>query len=247
MCSVLGAAVVAVPAATDRIAAHVAEHRLADRLRCAAALAQPPAVTVHGIPFLSQALRGRYRDIEVSATDVRRAALTIHRVHAELHNVVEPSGSPTDPDGRDRFRIGEVTVEATLGYAVLAGEAGGWRDLSFDARDGKLAITTTADVFGRPQTVTILAALQISGTTLTVLPQEVEVMGVRRPAGKLLDRPGTHLDLDRQLPALPAGLAYASAAVTTDGVMITLAGRGVTATAGRNGRDNDAARCPATR
>jgi hypothetical protein len=245
--TVLGAAVVAAPVATDRIAVHIAEHRLADRLRCVAGVDRPPAVTVHGTPFLSQALRGRYHDIELSATDVHRADLAIRRVHAELHDIVESAGSPAVPRGTDRVRVGEVTVEATVGYAALPGRLDSQRELHFAARDGRLAITTTADVLGRRQVVTILAVLQISGTVLKVVPQEVEAMGVRRPAAKFLERLGTKIDLDRQLPPLPAGLAYASATATTEGVMITLAGRDVTATLGGNGGNHGAARCPAGR
>jgi hypothetical protein len=71
----------------DRVCVELAERRAAEYL--SEPFGRPPTVRVHGRPFLTQALRGRYRDIEVSGDGLRLgelsgATLTAHVYDAHL-------------------------------------------------------------------------------------------------------------------------------------------------------------------
>lgn len=82
--------VVALAVAADFAAAAAAEHTVATRLRQQFGLSSDPSVRINGVPFLTQALAGRY-----SAIDVRASGLSVDRLHdldveATLHDVDAP-------------------------------------------------------------------------------------------------------------------------------------------------------------
>ena len=52
-------------AVADSVARHLAEQRLADEIRTSEDLPETPDVTVHGWPFLTQVIAGRYQRIDV--------------------------------------------------------------------------------------------------------------------------------------------------------------------------------------
>ena len=80
---VLGAVLVVaavVLAASDQALARQAEHRASEYL--AGPLGGPAVVRVHGEPFVTQAIRGRYGDVEVTGSplligDINGAGLTV--------------------------------------------------------------------------------------------------------------------------------------------------------------------------
>src|SRR3954468_17708188 len=98
---------------------------LADRMllglaeRNASAHLSPPlgdrtvSVRVHGSPFLTQAVRGRYGDIEVTATDLELGVLAGATLHAHLRNAYLPL---RDLLGR---RVAELPVEHVHGEVVI--------------------------------------------------------------------------------------------------------------------------------
>ncbi|WP_238020067.1 DUF2993 domain-containing protein [Dactylosporangium sp. AC04546] len=200
-------------AAADRVLAAVAAGRIAERLQCAAGLAGPPSVDIGGVVFLPQAISGRYTSIDVTAQDVRRGGLRLARVRANLRDLTSHDGATS---------VGDVSVEAVLGFDALPDRLGD-RPVSYGAADGLLAIATTADLAGQRLPVTLLARPTIGDGALRIEPQEVEVLGVRRPAKGLLDRLGAH-PAGRDLPQLPAGLAYRGVTVTGDGLAVTAGG-----------------------
>ena len=56
--------------AADRYAAHVAAGEIASAVQTDAKLARKPHVTIKGFPFLTQVADGKYKHIDVTATDV---------------------------------------------------------------------------------------------------------------------------------------------------------------------------------
>jgi hypothetical protein len=214
------ASIVALFLVGDRMAAAVAERRIGERIACRFELVGSPAVSLGGFPFLTQIPSGRYDSVRVTALDVRRGNLTASRVEAILRDLTLPGG------GRP-IHVGEVDLTATVAYDTLPTAAGG-RTLAYSpAGNGTLAITTETAIAGRRIPVTVIVEPQLDSGRLGFTPREVEVLGVRRPAGDLLDRLGLKTDLGRDLPSLPAGLTYRSATAADDGLRITLAGAGL--------------------
>ena len=76
----------------DRVGVVVAENRLAGQIQQQLVLDSKPDVSIHGIPFLTQAIRGRYKDIRV---ELPRASLPpqIWKLYRENSGLGAPSPS----------------------------------------------------------------------------------------------------------------------------------------------------------
>ncbi len=72
----------------DRAGAALAEHKASEYL--SEPFGHPAAVRVHGTPFLTQALRGRYADIEVSGGGLRIGEMSGATLTAHLYDAVLP-------------------------------------------------------------------------------------------------------------------------------------------------------------
>lgn len=114
---VVGLAVVA-----DFGAATVAEYTLAQQLREQLRLSADPSVRINGVPFLTQALAGRYSAIDIQATGLPVDPLHDVAVEATLHDVDAPLSEVTSGnlqsvqaarvDGRVRIK------DSDLGRAI---------------------------------------------------------------------------------------------------------------------------------
>ena len=98
-------------------AAAMGEYQVSKRARIAFKLADDPAVTVYGFPFLTQTLSGEYDQITVEANGVPiQDTLRDVQIHADLHQVHAPlsellSGSTASLKIREVE--GQVRVKAT--------------------------------------------------------------------------------------------------------------------------------------
>ena len=72
-------------------AAAIAEHMISQKARTQLALSDDPSVTIHGFPFLTQALAGDYSHISVSATGIPvDDKLRDVAINADLEDVTAP-------------------------------------------------------------------------------------------------------------------------------------------------------------
>jgi hypothetical protein len=69
----------------DRVGAIVAAQVLSSKLKTDEHLAHRPDVTVGGIPFLTQVLRGSYSDVKVTAHDVNINNINVTTIAVQLH------------------------------------------------------------------------------------------------------------------------------------------------------------------
>ncbi|WP_370969447.1 DUF2993 domain-containing protein [Amycolatopsis sp. cg9] len=101
-------------------AAAYAEHMISQKARTQLQLTDDPSVTIHGFPFLTQALGGDYRHISVSAAGLPVAdKLQDVAVNAELENVSAPLSDLTSGNTKS-ITIGELTGSVTIKAADLA-------------------------------------------------------------------------------------------------------------------------------
>jgi hypothetical protein len=103
------------------------------------------------------------------------------------------------------------------------------RPTVYSAEDGLL----TATVTGSPEDTPIVlhAKPRITGTTLDIAPEQIEMFGTRFPAGNVLAEVKAQ-ETSYDLQPLPPNLTYQSVAVLPEGLLIRLAGRDVTLTKG---------------
>ncbi|MFI5953802.1 DUF2993 domain-containing protein [Cryptosporangium sp. NPDC051539] len=205
------AVLVLIAFAADRVAETLVTGRISDRLACAAKLGSEPQVDVAGPLFLPQLLRSSFQRVDVR-THLSGTMLGAATVDATLRDVSVDDGS---------MRVGAVQVTLTADVSALAGRSE--RISSVRTSGGQLFLEVETG-FGLP--VTLIAEPKLTGRTLSVEPTEIEVMGVRRPAGGLLDKVGggQGLPLDRELPELPDGLSYRSAEAVDAGLRLTVTG-----------------------
>ena len=101
-------------------AAAYAEHMISQKARTQLQLTDDPSVTIHGFPFLTQALGGDYSHISVSAAGIPVAdKLQDVAVNAELENVKAPLSDITNGNTK-AITVGELTGSVTIKAADLA-------------------------------------------------------------------------------------------------------------------------------
>ncbi|MEV6624524.1 DUF2993 domain-containing protein [Amycolatopsis sp. NPDC051106] len=101
-------------------AAAYAEHMISQKARTQLQLTDDPSVTIHGFPFLTQALGGDYSHISVSAAGVPVAdKLQDVALNAELEDVTAPLSDLTNGNTK-AITIGKLTGSVTIKAADLA-------------------------------------------------------------------------------------------------------------------------------
>ena len=178
---ILGLMILIALAVADRVAEVLAAHRLASTVQSSQHLSSRPTVTIRGFPFLTQVLRGRYTEVDLSSktpvsqngVEVSAVNLRLHGVrvtasdvvHGTVRNVFVQSGTGTAlityPELNSLFRrfggtIGSaVTVTPTTpGHAKLNGPLGLSLDFAAAVTDGRLVVAPDrAELQGLPSFV----------------------------------------------------------------------------------------------
>ncbi|MGI8677089.1 MAG: LmeA family phospholipid-binding protein [Jatrophihabitans sp.] len=203
----------------DRGAAAVAERTAAEYLSIP--FGHPARVRVHGTPFLTQALRGCYRAVDVSSGGLRIGDMTGATLDASLRNVYLPI--------RDliRRRASELPCEHVEGQIVLPyGELARVAkipglELSLDAH-GRLVASAALPVPGLSQLARVSghAVLTLAGGNAVWLRiRGVAVAGITVP-GLVLSQLLPALNVPIPIPPLPYGLQLDELRPTRDGLVV---------------------------
>lgn len=186
----------------DFVARAVAEDRVGAALQEPLGLATEPEVDVHGFPFLTQALAGRYDDVDLTTSGVGVGELRDLTLNARLQDVALPLDallagrvdaipagtvtaearvSPTDL--ARLLDVGEVGVEPVTAEEVerLAAEAeaddsglsGSAAALRRVDPDSSVRLTSTIQVAGRAVPVAVIASFRLSGNRVTLSARDI--------------------------------------------------------------------------
>ena len=198
----------------DRVAVHVAEGRVAEQIASRGELAATPDVDIAGVPFLTQAAAGTYRDIRVRLTADElgqpagtRADISLHGVHVPLSDVI--SGSV------QQIPVDRVDGTATLSYALLAEQLGG--DTALAAEGGGIRVTRTVQVLGYDVPLTAVGSVELDGQDVVIDVAQASAGGAPLPPA-VVRRAADLLDLRYPVPALPFGLQLTSVRPGAEGV-----------------------------
>jgi hypothetical protein len=181
--------------AADYAAAAAAESVVSRQLREQLDLADDPNVRVNGFPFLTQAVRGEYGSIELTANRLKVGDLENVQLRANLRDVTAPlsgllgSGTPglriataegaarvgADDIARmlpgvERLSLGNVDANA---IADLITEGA---DPSLRALDPESVARISGDVpvGGTTESVVVFAELQVSDGAMRIVPRVVQ-------------------------------------------------------------------------
>lgn len=204
---------------SDRVLAELAERKASAYV--IAPLGQSARVRVHGEPFLTQAVRGRYREVEVSASEVQLGAFGGVALHAYLHNALLPLR--TLLGGRaSELPVEHVHANLVLPYSELA-RVSRIPGLRLAYRGERLIATAPLPIPGLGQLATVSgeAVATISeGGGVWVRVRNVSVAGIAVP-GVVLNQLVPALAFPVPLPQLPYGLRIEALTPTVDGLQVS--------------------------
>ncbi len=199
--------------AVDRVGAAVATRAVASQVTATGEV-MDPSVSINGFPFLTQALSGRYDDIEVSGTGVT-GDQGVSEFDARLTGVRLPLAEALS--GRvSAVPVDRIEATVLLPYASLERRLGE-RRLRLSAAGDLLRVTGSVNVLGRTLSASALSSVRVDGKAVVVTAQRFEVGS--KPADKVLSAAlGSRLDFRVTMAALPYGLVLQSVQVEPAGV-----------------------------
>lgn len=209
--------------AVDRVAASMAADTVAQRLATQESLASPPTVTFGGFPFLTQAIRGRYREVSVVVTEIRRGPLLVARLDAQLRGFRLTLAQAL------RGTVAEVSVDAVeatalFRYADLSAALPNER-LSLTEDNGRIRLHGSIVVLGQRLAGSALGDIRVERNRLTIVPRDFT-----------LDAGGRKINLSGSVAAaltasvpvnLPFGLQLRSVQPQPDGLLVRTSGSSI--------------------
>jgi hypothetical protein len=102
----------------DRLTESAAAHAVSVKARQSGQLAADPTVTIKGFPFLTQAFRGRYDEIDVTTHGIHRSGLRLETVSGRFLGVHVGLGATLD-GAVASARIDQASGEVDVSYADL--------------------------------------------------------------------------------------------------------------------------------
>jgi len=194
---VLGAAAVGV----DYGSAALTESVVARQMRSQLSLADEPSVRVNNFPFLTQAISGRYKSVDVTADHIVVGPLHDVQVRSQLRDVSAPLSqmlgdgprTVTVREVEGTVRIGAPDVERLIREAgdvpvdklyIDGIDADGLEKAVDDGADPALLslepatavrMGGTVDVLGQEQQVTIIAELQLADGRVQITPRDIRL------------------------------------------------------------------------
>jgi hypothetical protein len=223
----------------DRVAVHLAEGKVADKLRSTENLTATPDVNIKGFPFLTQVAGGSLDDVEVGIKDYQAATgkpgqtLRIDDLQADMKGVEfsgdYSSATAATATGTARIAYDELLKTAKaeptdVGFGVKAEVVG----LS-DGGNGKLKVAvrvkgTVAGAVPVDRTVSVLSSVTVVNNRLRVHADSLPAISGLALAE---NRVRTITDFQQAIDQLPGGIKLDRVQAAPDGVKIDVKGSDV--------------------
>lgn len=197
--------------ALDRVGWVVTNYALEGALKSQLHLDKKPKVRVHGIPFLTQVVGGKYGNVEVRATNLTSGRVQDIDADVHLHGVHVPVKKLASWNV-NTVPIDHARAEVTVPYGELA-RLSGVPGLTARAKGKQVVLTAPLAGIG---TVTATATPKVTGNVVSVTPDAAQVDG-RAVSSALVQRLSYRLPLD----ALPFQLELTGLRVTSAGLVGT--------------------------
>jgi hypothetical protein len=213
----------------DRFAASYAEreisNRVAQQVADQDATSEKPEVTIEGVPFLTQVLKGEYQEIKIELRNFSGPAGNGKTIKMPLLDVrAKDLRAPLDAlrNGTGSIVATTVTGSGTIDYATL--EALADRDgVKLAEKDGKLAVTAPVKVLNQTVTVNGVADLTVKDNVVSVRFSQVSAPGLPQVplVQNLLNNYAKQLSLSLKVPELPLKLVVRKVQPTAAGLVVT--------------------------
>lgn len=210
--------------AADRLGAIVAAHVLAGKVQTYEHLPSRPSATIGGIPFLTQALTGHYKDVTIEASNVPIHGLSVTSLIAHLHGVHIPISSVHG--SVSQVPVDQVTATAFVAYAAINTYLNSHqpRDNSLSLHPGTGSQPVVVDhmrVDGKPVTMRGVGTVSLVGNVLAVgVTDLVRTSGGTSVNKASLQRVLRRLKVAVPLRGLPFRISLQSVSVSAFGVTV---------------------------
>jgi hypothetical protein len=217
-------------AVVDRFGASYAERvigdRVAEQVADQDATSDPPDVTVEGVPFLTQVVKGEYQEIKIELRNFSGPAGNGNTIRMPLLDV--RAKDVRAPLETLRTRQGDIIATAVTGtgtvdyntLAQLTDEEG----VKLGEKDGKLAVTAPLQILNQTVTINGTANLEVAeGNVVRVRFDEVTADGL--PDIPLVQQALTNyakqISVDLKVPELPLKMVVQKVQPTPAGLAVT--------------------------
>jgi hypothetical protein len=217
-------------AVADRFGASYAERvisdRVAEQVANQDATSEKPDVTVEGVPFLTQVVKGEYQEIKIELRNFSGPAGNNQTIKMPLLDIrAKDVRAPLDTL---RTRQGEiiattVTGAGTVDYATLA-ELTNREGVKLGEKDGKLAVTAPLEVLNQTVTINGTANLTVAeGNVIRIQFDEVQAEGLPDIpfVRNALNNYAKQISVDVKVPALPLKMVVQKVEPTVAGLVVT--------------------------
>lgn len=201
-------------ALADRFVARVAGDAAGAQIRRALKTPDDAEVKFNGFPFVTQAVRGRFDSVEVTARDVPQDGLTVTRIESTFTGVRlklgealngEVAGVPTD----------EAQATVRISYDDLNAWLRRRGDLTVTSQGNRAVISGRIRVRGQTLDAKGTATATVRRDAILLRVQSATANGTKVPAAAL-----PLLTIELKLPGLPFGITLTSVTADSDALVV---------------------------
>lgn len=205
--------------AADRIGVTVAQNEIGNRVAAQYKLPRKPDVSIGGFPFLTQAVAGKYDEIDVNIGDWTQQNITVHDLQVKLTGLSAPLSDVVN-NNTSNVVADTATASAIIPYDTIKSIAPNGVD-SLTATPEGLELKGTFQVAGFSVPATIVVKVGAAPGGIAVTPVSVKAsLGPSLPANFLKNRLGFVVPIQNlpigsrisQVDPTPTGLKVAATA-----------------------------------
>jgi hypothetical protein len=204
-------------AVADRVGVVVAQSVLAGQIQNQLDLDARPDVSIHGFPFLTQAVRGTYKDVQVRLPDVDAGKVQNVAVDARLQGAHVPLSNALRGQV-DQIPVDRISGTLGIGYDELA-RASGISGLELTREGDALHLAGSVTVLGRTVDASATGRVAVDGSTIRIDAEQAEVAGVPVPQ-PALDAAARLLSFRVQPANLPLDLRITAVRLGDTGLLV---------------------------
>jgi hypothetical protein len=206
--------------AGDIIGRRVAQNEIAKNVAAQYQLDHTPEVSIKGFPFLTQALDGRYDEIDINVGELNEQGVRLTDTMVALKGVTAPMSDAMNGDS-SKMVADTATSTATIGYDDVNKAAPNGMKVS--AQGPALQVRGPYSVLGVTRTVTATVTVQPSGRTIRVVPQTVKAAGMSVPIGLVRQA----FTFTMPVKSLPLGTRISDVQVKPEGLRVSTTAQNV--------------------
>ncbi|GAA0985192.1 DUF2993 domain-containing protein [Acrocarpospora macrocephala] len=160
----------------DRVAVVGVQREVARQIEAAYDLSATPTVTVNGIPFLTQAIAGRYEEVTIEMGDITQEGVSLSSVNATLYGVQAPLMDLIQNAESVDLRAERVTGSVVVSYKTLDARAP--RGIKVNGgNNNTVQISGNLTVLGQTVPVTADMKVALVKDAIRVTPESVKIAG----------------------------------------------------------------------